>query len=176
MTLRIGAFTFGGGYAMIPMMRQDFVEKEKWISDEDIVDVFAVGQSLPGVIAVNVSVMIGYRIAGVAGGILAALGSVLPSFAVLAVVTLFYQSFITNAYVIGFMRGVRGAVVALFASAVVKLYRQSVSDNITLIFFLVSVAVSLFLPAVHPAFVILGGGLLGVGVKMWLKRREKARG
>ncbi|MDL2288502.1 chromate transporter [Oscillospiraceae bacterium OttesenSCG-928-F05] len=174
-TFRIGMFTFGGGYSMIPMMQKDFVDKNGWITEEDIVDVFAVSQSLPGVIAVNASVMIGYKIAGVLGGLAAALGSALPSLLVLMVVTALYEGFITNPYVLGFLRGVRGAVVALMVSAVVKLYKQSVKDAVALGLFVLTVLLSFFFQQIHPIFFIIGGGVAGFFLQKILRKREEIK-
>ena len=99
-TLRIGAFTFGGGYAMIPLMQNEFVDKNKWIDENEIVDVFAVAPSIPGVLAVNACVLIGNKIAGLAGGLVAAFGCILPPFLIMSVIQRIYLSFFSNAIVV----------------------------------------------------------------------------
>ncbi len=166
-TFRIGAFTFGGGYAMIPLMQREFVEKRNWVDEKDIVDIFAIAQSVPGVIAINSSIFIGYKIAGFLGAISAALGVVLPSFIVLSVLSFYYIQFQSNPYVNGALRGVRAAVVALMISAVIKLGKPSVKDLNGWI-----LAIGAFLITVifdiHAILLIFAGGIIG-----WLLKRRK---
>ncbi|MCL1793540.1 MAG: chromate transporter [Oscillospiraceae bacterium] len=164
-TLRIGAFTFGGGYAMIPLMQAEFVDKYHWIDEKDIVDVFAVAQSLPGVIAVNSCILIGNKIAGIAGGFAAALGCILPSLFILSAITRVYSSFIANAYVLGALDGISAAVVALMLSAVVKLSKQSLKEAISLAIAACALGISLFFPSVNAVFIIIGAAILGLGIK-----------
>ncbi len=163
--LRIGALTFGGGYAMIPQMSRDFVEKYRWIEQKDIVDLFAVAQSAPGIIAVNASILVGYRIAGVAGALVAALGCILPSFAVLVAVTLFYRAFIENPYVLGALRGLRAAVTGLMLHAVVRLRGDAVNSVFSVILCVAALAVAVLFPSFGVIWLILAGGLLGFLVK-----------
>jgi len=166
-TLRIGAFTFGGGYAMIPLMQREFVEKRGWIDEKDIVDIFAIAQSVPGVIAINSSIFIGYRIAGVSGAISAALGVTLPSLVVLSIISFYYIQFKSNTYIVAAMEGVRAAVVALMASAVIKLGKPSIKDGFGWV-----AAVLAFLAVVifdiHAILLIVCGGIAG-----WLLKRRK---
>ena len=162
LSFKIGAVTFGGGYAMIPIMRREYVEKARWIGREDIVDVFAVSQSLPGVIAVNSSIMLGYRMAGAAGGLVTALGSVLPSFISLCAVTLAYKAFISNPFVAGAMRAMRGCVVGLILSAVFSLFSDSVKDRFSAVLFAAAFFTALLFPGVNAALIILGGAVCGL--------------
>lgn len=147
---------------MLPMMQHEFVEKQGWVDDSYIADVFAVAQSLPGVVAVNTSVLLGYRMAGSLGGITAAFGCVLPSFLVLCVVSLFYNAFVSNPYVAGALRGVRGAVIALLLSAFWSLRKVSLQDRFGWILFLAALAVALIFPWVNVIFILLAGGALGI--------------
>ncbi len=171
-TLKLGAFTFGGGYAMIPLMQREFVDKHGWIANEDILDIFAVAQSVPGVIAINSSVMIGYRVAGFAGGLVAALGVSLPSLIVLSVVTLIYQRFIENEWVQAAMRGVRAGVVALIVSAVLRMRKEAAKTLFQWALMLGALAVSIFLPGVSAIIVILTGALLGFLADRFYVRRK----
>jgi len=168
-TFKIGAFTFGGGYAMIPLMRDEFAEKQRWVEEKDVVDVFAVALSLPGVIAVNASILIGNKIAGVAGGFAAAFGSVLPSFVVISILQRVYSVFLSNAVVFGAFRGIKAAVVALMLSAVVKLSKQSFADKLSVAVAVAVVALSLFptlgLPSVNAVYIIVGSAAFGLLVK-----------
>lgn len=170
---RIGLFTFGGGLVMIPQMARDFVEKYGWLKEEEIVDFFSVAQSLPGVVAVNASILIGYRLAGVAGGIVAALGAILPSFLVLIVVTIFYEAFITSPVVLGAMRGVRAAVTALLFYTALRLRKGALTDVFCWVLFLAAAAVALFTD-VNVVLLLLGGAALGVlYTALWSRRQRK---
>lgn len=112
---KIGLFTIGGGYAMIPLIEDEVVHRSKWIDREDFVDLLATAQSVPGVFAVNMSVYIGYKLRGLVGSIFAALGTVLPSFLIILFIALFFQQFKEIPWVENAFRGIRPAVVALIA-------------------------------------------------------------
>lgn len=174
-SFKIGAVTFGGGYAMIPLMRREYVEKAGWIGAEDIVDVFAVSQSLPGVIAVNSSIMLGYRMAGVSGGLVTALGSVLPSFICLCAVTLAYKAFIANPFVAGAMRAMRGCVAGLILSAVFSLFSDSVTDRPSAVVFAAAFLSAILFPGLNAVFIILAGAALGLIISA-LRRRKGRHG
>ncbi len=161
---------------MIPQMSRDFVDKYGWVAKQDIVDLFAVAQSAPGVIAVNASILVGYRIAGTVGALVAALGAILPSVIVLTLVTVVYHTFITNPYVLGAMRGIRAAVTGLLMATVFKLRPNSVSGIVGWILFFIALGVALFLPMVNAAFIILGGGLIGLLFLRAKSSREVAQG
>ena len=158
---RVGLFTFGGGLAMIPQMGQDFSDKYGWLKKEELLDFFSVAQSLPGVMAVNASIMIGFRIAGVVGALVAALGAILPSFMVLAVVTLFYQAFISNPIALGVMHGVRAAVAALLFYTALTLRRNALTNALCWVLFVVAAAIALFTD-INIIFLLLGGALTGI--------------
>ena len=112
---KIGAFTFGGGYAMIPIIESEIVEKRKWISKDEFVDLIAVAQSCPGVFAINLSTFIGYKIKRVPGAICTTLATALPSFIIILLIALFFHSFQDNPVVESIFKGIRPAVVALIA-------------------------------------------------------------
>lgn len=158
---RIGLFTFGGGLVMIPQMSRDFADKYGWLEKEEIVDFFSVAQSLPGVVAVNASVMIGYRLAGVAGAVAAAFGAILPSLLVLIGVTIFYEAFISSPIVLGAMRGIRAAVTALLFYTALSLRKGSLTDAFCWVLFIAAAAISLFTD-INVVFLLLGGALMGI--------------
>ncbi|MGI6498857.1 MAG: chromate transporter [Oscillospiraceae bacterium] len=170
-TFRVGLFTFGGGASMLPMIQREFVEKQGWINDEEIVDIFAVSQSLPGAMAINASALLGYQMAGPTGGVLAALGCVLPSFLVIILVSLFYNLFISNPYVAGAMRGIQGAVIALLLSAIWKLRRVSLKDSFCWILCLLTLLATIFLPWVNVIFLLLI--CAGCGILFYYRRFKK---
>ena len=122
--LKIGAFTFGGGYAMIPLMQREAVQKHHWISDEEILDILAIAESTPGPVSINMATFVGYRTCGVMGSVFATLGSVLPSFATILLVSYVLQEFQDNLYVQYAFTGLRAGVLALILQALWKMYKK----------------------------------------------------
>lgn len=130
---KIGAFTLGGGYAMIPLMKAEIVDKQKWIDEEKFLDMIAITQSAPGPIAVNTSIYIGYELSGLIGAIIATLATVLPSFLILLIISMFYSNIKTNIYVKRAFQGIYPAVVALILSAAINLRKIALKNNISII-------------------------------------------
>ena len=122
---RIGLFTLGGGYAMIPLIEEEVVNKRKWIDREAFLDLLAVAQTIPGVFAVNMSINIGYRLRKTRGALTCALGCVLPSFLIILAIALFFHSFRDNKTMEAIFKGIRPAVVALIAAPCIKLARSA---------------------------------------------------
>ncbi|NLO82738.1 MAG: chromate transporter [Clostridiales bacterium] len=125
---RIGAFTFGGGLAMIPFIKREIVDNNHWIEEEDIVDIFAIVQSVPGVIAVNSAIFVGYRVAGLLGSVVSALGVVLPSFVIIAIIAMFFSTFKSIPVVANAFEGISAGVTALIVSALLNLRKASIKD------------------------------------------------
>ena len=173
-SFRVGLFTFGGGVALTLMLQREYVDNQHWVDDETMVDVLAVARSLPGVVAVNTSLLAGYRIGGTAGALVATLGSVLPSYLVLVVVTTCYTALMGNAVFLGALRGVRGAVVALLVALIVRMWKQCVRDKLGYVFFLAALVFCLIFQNVSVIFVILAG--LAAGLAVYLPRMAKKRG
>lgn len=123
--MKIGAFTFGGGYAMIPIMQREVVDVKHWVTDDDIVKLLVISESTPGVIAVNAATYVGYHIAGFWGSLAATVGVVLPSFAVITLITFFYAEFKALLWVEYAFRGLRAAVAVIILNAVFKLSKKS---------------------------------------------------
>ncbi|HPT77700.1 MAG TPA: chromate transporter [Candidatus Atribacteria bacterium] len=172
---RIGAFTFGGGYAMIPFIEREIVDKNHWIESEDVVDIFAIVQSVPGVIAVNSATFVGYRIAGFAGAFFATLGVVLPSFIILSVIALFLYDFKNYPYIREAMYGIKAAVVALMCSAVYKLGKKSIKDTFSwAICILAFVSMVIFGSGAIPVLVV--AGIVGLGFTAWQGSKAAAAG
>lgn len=168
---RIGLFTFGGGYAMLPMLQREIVEKKSWATEEELLDYFAVGQCTPGIIAVNTATFVGYKHKGVLGGIVATLGIVFPSLIIITVIAAVLTNFADLPAVKNAFAGIRICVCVLILNAVVKLLKKSVVDGLTLAVFAAVLAGSLFLH-VSSVWFILGAALLGVAVQVL--RRKKA--
>ncbi len=122
--MKIGAFTFGGGYAMIPIMQREVVDVKRWVTDEDIVKLLVISESTPGVIAVNAATYIGYHIGGFFGSLAATVGVVLPSFAIITLITFFYEQFKALVWVEYAFQGLRAAVAVIILNAVFKLTKK----------------------------------------------------
>ena len=158
---KIGAFTFGGGYAMIPLIETEVVGKKKWLSKEDFLDIIVISQTFPGALAVNSSIFIGYRISGLLGAIIGLLGVVLPSFFIILFIAAFFMKFRDYHYVNLVFQGISAAVPILIIIAVVSLAKSVKKSYANFIIILVSMA-SILLFHVHPVIVIVLSGLYGV--------------
>lgn len=153
---KVGVCTFGGGYAMLPILQREIVEKRGWATEDQLADYYAVGQCTPGVIAVNTATFVGSNLAGTAGGVIATLGLVFPSIVIILVIAAFLQNFMDVPWVVHAFNGVRAGVVALILSSVIKLFKGAVIDWPTRILY----AVVLLLAAAG-AFLPLPAGALG---------------
>ncbi len=123
---KMGSFTFGGGYAMLPIIQEEIVNKRKWATDQEVLDYYAIGQSTPGIIAVNTATFIGYNQRGLIGGIVATLGIVSPSIVIITIIAMFFKNFQDYVLVQHALGGIRVVVAALILNAVLKMYRDSV--------------------------------------------------
>lgn len=167
---RMGAVTFGGGYAMLPIIQREVVEKRRWATEEEVMDYYAIGQCTPGVIAVNTSTFIGYKRAGVIGGIAATLGFVAPSLVVITIIAACLQNFAEIAVVQHALNGIRACVCALVFDAVVKLGKKSIIDPWCVVIAVVVLGLSLF-TNVSPVIVVLFAGTAGIVLKT-IQRKE----
>ena len=161
---KIGGFTFGGGYAMLPILQREIVDKRQWATQEELMDYFAIGQCTPGIIAVNTATFIGYKRKGVVGGIFATLGVVAPSVVIITIIAAFIQGFQHIEAVQWAFEGIRAAVVALILSAVIKLGKKSLVDVATVAIFLV-VAVLSAVTDLSPAIFVVAAGVCGLLLK-----------
>lgn len=150
---KIGAFTIGGGYAMIPIIERE-MNRRKWIPEEDLPDIVALSQSAPGVMAVNISIFAGYRMRGVKGSIAATLGSVLPSFLIILLIAMVFSSFKDNPVVIRIFKGIRPVVIALIAVPMINMARKSNKSWWAWLLSAVSLVLVAFLN-VSPIYIIL---------------------
>ena len=161
---KIGAFTFGGGYAMLPILQREIVEKRQWATEEELMDYYAIGQCTPGVIAVNTATFIGGKKKGVPGAIAASLGVVVPSIVIITVIAACIQNFQHIEAVQWAFDGIRAAVVALILSAVLKLGKKSIVDIATAAIFLI-VAVLSVVTSLSPAIFVAAAALCGLLLK-----------
>ena len=163
---RIGGLTFGGGYAMLPMIQKEIVEEKKWATEEEVLDYYAVGQCTPGIIAVNTATFIGQKNKGIMGGIMATLGVVTPSLIIITAIAAFISNFADLAIVKNAFAGVRVCVCVLIFNAVLKLWKSSVVDKATLIIFIGVFLGSVF-TKLSPIVFVLITAIAGILVKNW---------
>ena len=163
---RIGGLTFGGGYAMLPMLQKEVVEKHGWATEEELMDYYAIGQCTPGVIAVNTATFVGQKARGLAGAIFATLGVVFPSVVIITLIAAFLSNFAHLAVVQNAFAGVRVCVCVLIFNTVVKLWKKSVVDKAALVIFLAVFLGSCLLDLSPVIWVLLAGGA-GLLIKKW---------
>ena len=177
--LKIGLFTFGGGYAMIALLENEFVAKKKWIEKDEFLDVAAIAESTPGPIAINAATYIGYKNSGVIGSMIATLGICIPSFVIIYAISLFFDAFLSFTLVEYAFKGIQICVVYLIISAGLKMLKQMKKTKFNIIIILITlicmVVLSLFAVKFSTIFYILISGAFGVVVYFLgkLKKEEK---
>ena len=171
--LKIGAFTFGGGYAMIPLIQRETVEKHGWISDDDILEIIAIAESTPGPIAINSATFVGYRVCGFWGAFLATSGVVLPSFVIISIISFILNEFKNIKAVNYAFQGIRAGVLALILKALYTMYKKCKKDLISYIVIAFSfIAAAIF--NVNVLFVIIICALIVLISSIIIARRDKA--
>lgn len=163
---KIGLFTLGGGYAMLPLMEAELTVRRNWLSKKDFLDLTALAQAAPGILAVNMAIFVGYKLRSLRGAICAALGAVIPSFLIILLIAVFFHNFRDNQIIARIFKGIRPAVVALIA---VPVFRLSKSAGITWknVWFPLLCALLVWLLHVSPVYIVIAAGLGG-----WLFCRE----
>ncbi len=170
---KIGAFTIGGGYAMIPIIQKEVVEKRCWIEEEDFLDVLAISQSAPGLLAVNISIFLGYRLRGVKGSVVATLGSVLPSFLIILLIAMFFAGYQDNPTVIKIFKGIRPVVVALIAVPVINMAKKA-KLNIYTGALAITTMLLISFAKVSPVYILLATGIV-FAATMYYKQKIKQK-
>ena len=168
---KIGAFTLGGGYAMIPIIESEVVEKKKWIAKEEFLDLLAIAQSCPGVFAINISTFIGYKMRKLRGALITALATALPSFLIILCIAMFFHQFMYIGWVRDMFNGIRPAVVALIAVPTFNL-AKSAKINIVNCWIPIGGALLIYALHVNPVFIILAAGVGGYIYGRFLKPTE----
>lgn len=161
---KVGVMTFGGGYAMLPILQREVVENKKWATEDELTDYFAIGQCTPGVIAVNTATFIGQKLGGILGGIIATLGVVFPSLIIISLLAGIIEAFSHIVWVQYAFGGIRVCVCVLILNAVVKLLRKSVVDIPTAIIFAIVTLGSIVLD-VEPVIFVLLAAVSGIVIK-----------
>lgn len=162
---KVGVMTFGGGYAMLPILQREVVENKKWATEEELVDFFAIGQCTPGVIAVNTATFIGQKTKGILGGIVATFGVVFPSIVIISLLASVINTFSHIAWVQDALAGIRVCVCVLILNAVIKLSKKSIVGIATFIIFLVVALGSFFAEFISPVIFIVVSALAGIILK-----------
>ena len=157
---KIGIFTLGGGYAMIPLIEEEVVNRHKWVSKDEMLDLIAIAQSCPGVFAINIAIFIGYKLNKTRGAICSTLGTALPSFLIILLIAIFFHQFEDNKIVAAMFKGIRPAVVALIAVPTFNMAKRAQLNKWTIWIPIVS-ALAIWLMGVSPIWVIVAAGIGG---------------
>jgi chromate transporter len=169
--LKVGSLTFGGGLAMLPLIQQEVVDKQKWISNEEIIDVFAISQSVPGVIAINSSIFIGNKVAKIPGAVAAAFGVILPAFLSILLILIALLRFQNNVYVEKALSGIRAASAGLILMTAIKL-GQNILKNWWTWIIAIAALTAILIFNINAAWTVAGGGIAGYFT--WLFERARA--
>ena len=171
--VKIGGFTIGGGMAMVPIMESEIVTKNKWLTKEEFLDILAVSQATPGIFAVDMASHIGYKVSGLKGAIISALGNILPSFVIILLIAFFFSAFKDNVWVEAIFKGIRPAVVALIAMPVFSM-AKSAKLKMSNMWIPVVSTILIWALGLSPVWIIFGAGLGGYVYGKYLQReREK---
>lgn len=169
---KVGVMTFGGGYAMLPILEREVVNNHGWATSDELMDYYAVGQCTPGVIAVNVSTFIGYKTRGILGGIVATLGVVFPSVVIITLLASVLKAFQSNAYVAKAFAGIRIAVCALLLTAVIKLIKKAVTNMTTAVIAVVSLLLEILL-GLSPVIIVASCIVIGICAYFFGKKNKE---
>ena len=162
--MKIGAFTFGGGYAMIPIIEDEVSKKRKWISEMEILDVIAISESTPGPIAVNTATYVGYKVGGILGSIFATLGLAIPSFVIIFVISFFYKDFMQWKVIAAMFKGLKVGVILLLINALFKLRKGVKTNLLGIILFVIALNASLVFSIININFRYLSLCLILLGI------------
>ncbi|WP_099320204.1 chromate transporter [Anaerococcus sp. Marseille-P3625] len=158
---KIGVFTFGGGYAMLPLLEREVCDKKNWASQEEILDYYAIGQSTPGIIAINTSTFLGYKMAGKIGGLVASLGFITPSIIIIVLIANFLKIYSHLAFIQHAFAGIRIGVCALVFYTVMKMTKKNADTSLKfIIFFLTFLAVAVL--SISPVIIVISLGIFGI--------------
>ena len=174
---KIGLFTFGGGYAMLSILQNEFVLKKGWLTDDEFSDLVVIAEATPGPIAINCSTYIGFKRAKIIGAIIATLGVVLPSFIIIFLISLFFNQFMENIYFASFFKGIRACVIFLIVTAGIKLFKKIDKDFYSILIFLLTLIIStlfsLFMIDFSSVFYILISAFMGLLIYLIKKLKGK---
>lgn len=175
-TFYLSAFTFGGGYVIVPLMQKKFVDNLQWIDEDEMLNLAAIAQSSPGAVAVNTSILLGYRMAGILGAIVTILGTVLPPLIIISIISFFYTAFRENIVVNAVLKGMQAAVAAVIADVVLSLGGNVVKEkDLISAFVMIGAFIATFFLKINVIYIILVCGCIGAG-KIMLQEKNKKGG
>lgn len=172
--LKIGAFTFGGGYAMIPLIQNEAIEKKHWINDEEMIDIIAIAESTPGPIAINSSTFVGYKVGGFWGSVAATTGVVLPSLIIISIIALFFENFLEFAIIDAAFKGIRAGVAVLILNAGLKMFKSLKKSLVGYILMIAALVLSFFIEFRFMSLSLIAFGAI-VGVLVQVDKNPKAK-
>lgn len=167
----LSSFTFGGGYAIIPLLHKKFVDELHWIEEDEMLNLAAIGSSSPGAIVVNVSILLGYKIAGIIGAIVTVLGTILPPLIIISIISLFYNAFRNNEIVATVLKGMQAGVAAVIANAVFNLIDGLTKEkDVIAIFVMIFAFLAAFYFKINVAFIIIACAIIGAIRTLYSKK------
>ncbi|MDF2943488.1 MAG: Chromate transport protein [Herbinix sp.] len=173
-TFSLSAFTFGGGFVIVPLMKKRFVDKLKWIEEEEMLNLVAISQSSPGPIAVNASILVGYRMAGISGAIVSTLGTVLPPLIILTTISFFYEAFRSSAIISALLKGMQAGIAAVIVDVIISLAGGIVKEkHIISIIMMAFAFVATYFLNVNVAYIVLVSGMIGALTSIYRGKKEK---
>lgn len=173
-TFYLSAFTFGGGFVIVPLMKKKFVDRLQWIEEDEMLNLIAIAQSAPGPIAVNTSILLGYRIAGISGAFLAVFGTVLPPLVILTVISFFYQAFQDSKIIRALLKGMQAGVAAVIIDVVMSMAGNVIKGKeIISVFMMVGAFVATFVFDINVIYIILACGILGAITVILCEKKRK---
>ena len=170
---KVGLFTFGGGFAMLPIIEREVVEKHKWLCHDEMTDLIAIAESTPGAIAVNSATFIGYKVGKLFGAIMATLGLVSPSVIIITIISFFVDEFLAIEYISYAFMGIRCAVGVLILFAAIKIFKSNKKYWYTYVLLGLSVLIMLFFSEISTIYIIIDGGILGLLINLLTFKKEK---
>ena len=175
---KIGGMTFGGGLTMLPMLEHELVQKKEWVSEEELLDCYAIGQCTPGIIAVNTATFVGYKKNKISGGIFATLGMIFPSILIITIIAMFLKNFMDNIWFQHALQGVRGVVCALLCNTVINLCKKSLKNHFTELVFLVILLLGFFtkIPTIILVLLAAAAGIIADLIKEKTEHLRKQEG
>lgn len=176
-TFLLSAFTFGGGYVIVPLMKKKYVDQLNWIEEEEMLSMIAIAQSSPGPIAVNAAIMVGYKMAGFLGAIISTLGTVLPPLITLTIISFFYHEFRDNRYISAMLKGMQAGIAAIITDVVFSLSNKIIKKRqILSIVIMVAAFVTVFFFNINVIIIILISGLIGAFTTLYQRKSERRDG
>lgn len=175
---KIGGMTFGGGLTMLPMLEHELVQKKEWVSEEELLDCYAIGQCTPGIIAVNTATFVGYKKNKISGGIFATLGMIFPSILIITIIAMFLKNFMDNIWFQHALQGVRGVVCALLCNTVINLCKKSLKNHFTELVFLAVLLLGFFtkIPTIILVLLAAAAGIIADLIKEKTEHLRKQEG